>query len=492
MKKLTCEMCGSTDLLKSDGVFVCQSCGTKYSVEEAKKMMVEGTVQVEGTVKIDNTSNIDNLIKNAKVLYKDGKNNEAYKLFGDVLNIDTENYIALVYRGLCSAWNTTVGNPQIDDAVKGVARGLEIAKKKLGETREYAEFCMEISEAMFSISVACMNLFEKHYKNAYDNYMNYFEKSKGKINMYNVDYYKESSEREKIRWEKAESTAINGMYLTLVASNVVMVKVATVKDETIYNAEDYSKLKEYVKKYMAVPSQYINKELDDYKIGLGFMLSFDKKIKNLEKKEREEYFKEHPEEKDKLLEEIKEAKEHNKECLKIIETSKSSIKQIEDEIEDSVKPLLSDIKSLDKKIERLNDEKSSLGLFKLKERKNIQTQIDELEEEKEKKEKKCLAEKEKVRKIKKDEIEKIEEKIEKAKKDIKKNNNKIEKATIKLEGSYEHKDDTVYEDDDEDIKCSNCGAKVKETDTKCPKCGINFEEEDNDDDDDLKDVLGID
>ena len=44
MKQLTCEMCGSTDLMKQDGVFVCQSCGTKYSVEEAKKMMVEGTV----------------------------------------------------------------------------------------------------------------------------------------------------------------------------------------------------------------------------------------------------------------------------------------------------------------------------------------------------------------------------------------------------------------------------------------------------------------
>ena len=39
MKQLTCEMCGSTDLLKQDGVFVCQSCGCKYSVEEAKKMM---------------------------------------------------------------------------------------------------------------------------------------------------------------------------------------------------------------------------------------------------------------------------------------------------------------------------------------------------------------------------------------------------------------------------------------------------------------------
>ena len=39
MKQLTCEMCGSTDIIKQDGVFVCQTCGCKYSVEEAKKMM---------------------------------------------------------------------------------------------------------------------------------------------------------------------------------------------------------------------------------------------------------------------------------------------------------------------------------------------------------------------------------------------------------------------------------------------------------------------
>lgn len=37
MKQLTCEMCGSTKLIKQDGVFVCQSCGCQYSVEEARK-----------------------------------------------------------------------------------------------------------------------------------------------------------------------------------------------------------------------------------------------------------------------------------------------------------------------------------------------------------------------------------------------------------------------------------------------------------------------
>lgn len=54
MKQLTCEMCGSTDLIKKDGVFVCQTCGCKYSVEEARKMMIEGTVSIDGVVKTKN------------------------------------------------------------------------------------------------------------------------------------------------------------------------------------------------------------------------------------------------------------------------------------------------------------------------------------------------------------------------------------------------------------------------------------------------------
>lgn len=54
MKQLICEMCGSVDLIKLDGVFVCQTCGCKYSVEEARKMMIEGTVSIDGVVKTKN------------------------------------------------------------------------------------------------------------------------------------------------------------------------------------------------------------------------------------------------------------------------------------------------------------------------------------------------------------------------------------------------------------------------------------------------------
>lgn len=66
MKQLTCEMCGSTELVKDGGFFVCQTCGTKYSVEEAKKMMIEGTVDVQGTVTVDNTAFVEKYLLNAR------------------------------------------------------------------------------------------------------------------------------------------------------------------------------------------------------------------------------------------------------------------------------------------------------------------------------------------------------------------------------------------------------------------------------------------
>ena len=63
MKQLVCEMCGSKDLAKQDGFFVCQSCGIKYSVEEAKKMMIEGTVEVQGTVAVQGTVEVQGTVK---------------------------------------------------------------------------------------------------------------------------------------------------------------------------------------------------------------------------------------------------------------------------------------------------------------------------------------------------------------------------------------------------------------------------------------------
>lgn len=87
MKRLTCEMCGSTDIVKQDGLFVCQNCETKYSVEEARKMMIEGTVEVVGTVKIDHSDNLDNLVQFARDALEDGRFDDAYGYSTEALTI---------------------------------------------------------------------------------------------------------------------------------------------------------------------------------------------------------------------------------------------------------------------------------------------------------------------------------------------------------------------------------------------------------------------
>ena len=98
MKRLTCEMCGSTDIVKQDGLFVCQSCGTKYSVEEARKMMIEGTVDVSGsTVKIDNSDELSNLYQIARRARDDENAENAAKYYDMILVKDPESWEAAFY-----------------------------------------------------------------------------------------------------------------------------------------------------------------------------------------------------------------------------------------------------------------------------------------------------------------------------------------------------------------------------------------------------------
>ena len=97
MKALTCEMCGSTNLIKQDGVFVCQSCGTKYSLEEAKKMMVEGTVDVKGTVKVDTSDELKNLYAIARRAKNDNNDENALKYYDMIMVKDPNSWEATFF-----------------------------------------------------------------------------------------------------------------------------------------------------------------------------------------------------------------------------------------------------------------------------------------------------------------------------------------------------------------------------------------------------------
>lgn len=98
MKQLVCEMCGSTDLIKQDGVFVCQACGTKYSVEEARKMMIEGTVDVSGsTIKVDTSGELANLYQIARRAKNENDSEQAGKYYEMILQKAPGDWEAAFY-----------------------------------------------------------------------------------------------------------------------------------------------------------------------------------------------------------------------------------------------------------------------------------------------------------------------------------------------------------------------------------------------------------
>jgi hypothetical protein len=122
MKALKCEMCGSNDVVKQDGLYVCQNCGTKYTVEEARKMMVEGTVDVKGTVKVDTSDELKNLYEIARRA-KDSDNSEnAAKYYDMILVKDPSSWEANFYVVYYKAMSCTIG--QIPSAGNSVTNCL--------------------------------------------------------------------------------------------------------------------------------------------------------------------------------------------------------------------------------------------------------------------------------------------------------------------------------------------------------------------------------
>ena len=117
MKQLTCEMCGSTDLLKQDGMFVCQNCGTKYTVDEAKKLMVEGTV------KIDNSEKLRNLYTLARQAKDSNDAENAVKYYDLIKQEDPRSWEACFYNVYFRAAQTRV--MYIQSAANSVKNCLE-------------------------------------------------------------------------------------------------------------------------------------------------------------------------------------------------------------------------------------------------------------------------------------------------------------------------------------------------------------------------------
>lgn len=165
MKKLTCEMCGSNDLIKQDGVFVCQYCGTKYTVEEAKKMMIDGTVDVQGTVKVDVSDKVKNLYEIARRAKDSGNSESAAKYYEMITFENPRDWECLFYYNYFKARQTNLRDMEnsvilLSNSLNGVFNLIDESDKTPDEKWDIAK---EIAARINSFGDACLSLAGDHF-----------------------------------------------------------------------------------------------------------------------------------------------------------------------------------------------------------------------------------------------------------------------------------------------------------------------------------------
>ncbi|MBR3098182.1 MAG: hypothetical protein IKH18_01230 [Clostridia bacterium] len=154
MKQLTCEVCGSNELMKQDGIFVCQVCGCKYSLDDVRKMMVEGTVEVQGTVQIANAAQVSNLLKMAHSAFDSKNPTKAEEFCDQVIAMDDKNVEAWLLKGQAIHFQLTMENCRILEAyncIMAAYRALnpnleeEEKNKKTEEIIKALKECLEVN-----------------------------------------------------------------------------------------------------------------------------------------------------------------------------------------------------------------------------------------------------------------------------------------------------------------------------------------------------------
>lgn len=345
MKRLTCEMCGSTDLIKQDGVFVCQTCGCKYSIEEAKKMMVEGTVDVSGsTVKVDNERKIENLRTLADRAKAEGDTETAAKYFEELLKEDPNNWEANFYTIYYAAHNIKIA--QIGSAANRVSNSIDtvfgLIKETLATQEEQNAAKEEVAGAVLNFASYLIPNATNHLGDSLESMHEALENWMVPIGLMClhlgdsvIKYFEDYEMAEKIYGVVCN---FKGM-LSEVESGRQILNIANQRLEPMVEAREKKEREE--KEAIAAAA----------------------------KKRTEEYWACHTEERQQLETEKRDLLENRKYLNSQIEELRKKLDAI---------PSISMRDEKQKMMNELKGQLKSLGFFKGKEKKNLQSRIDEL------------------------------------------------------------------------------------------------------------------
>lgn len=173
MQKMQCEMCGSTDIIKQDGVYVCQYCGCKYTPEEAKKLL--------GTVRIDNTEKLANLYQLARRAKDENNTALAAKYYNQIVVENPDDWEAVFYSTYYTAMECKIA--EIATAATTITNNFLTVFKLIAENvqeEKRSDIFAEISTRISALSQILENAAVEHY-NSHMSVSGVFSESSARI-----------------------------------------------------------------------------------------------------------------------------------------------------------------------------------------------------------------------------------------------------------------------------------------------------------------------
>lgn len=165
---VTCEVCGSTELIKQDGAFTCKGCGCQYTVEEVRKMMGNGTGTAPvNTVKNTTTSDeLDNLYQIARRAKNDNNSENAAKYYEMIMIKEPTSWEAAFYQVYFRAMNCKIA--EIESAAYSVANCeqsvLTLIRDYVEDEEQQEQAVSEVVERCKSIARMLFNGARNHYQ----------------------------------------------------------------------------------------------------------------------------------------------------------------------------------------------------------------------------------------------------------------------------------------------------------------------------------------
>lgn len=407
-----CPQCGGElqlDNQKEAGF--CMHCGTKIIVQDAIR-----------AVKIDNTHMVDKWMKMGDLAAESNNQSEAYDYYTKIAEVDPENWLALFKKGRAAGWQSTLANPRFTEAATCFGQAINLAPES-----EKQDLMQEAAQEMKSLGLALMALRSERFVKWPDqdeangflqdvnSIMNAVLQLRNKSGFLIPGVLEPIAERIQASVEEAWLMTIKPDYIgdenhpskyefdqfidRVGYCTTLIEKIIDFSDEDddqdIKRYEllmklhkeaiescswDYEILswgKSWHKEYQLTDSakQYRKSLISEYNTKISQLKVSVQKQKEVKKQQEaeaagkrfEEYWAEHGTEKSQLEEERQQISEQ--------------IRCFEKDAERLIEPFVTENSRIQTRIEKIRNEQKALGLFKVKEKKVLQDQIDAAQKE---------------------------------------------------------------------------------------------------------------